>query len=128
MPSFPYELTIGRSVGWTDNTGYIAIDETKDLIILSYRGSHDLNNFIADVDFLWKYVGSWCFDCWVHAGFYTSYLQTKDAVIQNVTAASAQNPGKRVVVVGHSLGGALASLATIDLRLGGLTVDLYTYG
>ena len=40
-----------------------------------------------------------------------------------------QWPGFRTVVVGHSLGGAIADLAAADLRRGGAgVVDLYTFG
>ena len=34
----------------------------------------------------------------------------------------------KTVVVGHSLGGAIADLAAADLRASGMNVDLYTYG
>ena len=41
---------------------------------------------------------------------------------------SASYPGYKTVVVGHSLGGAIADLAAADLRGQGMDLDLYTYG
>lgn len=45
-----------------------------------------------------------------------------------IKKAQAQYPSFKVVATGHSLGGALASLAAGVLRSQGTTVDLYTYG
>lgn len=42
--------------------------------------------------------------------------------------AAASHPGNRVAIVGHSLGGAIASLAAAEIRKSGVTADLYTYG
>lgn len=41
---------------------------------------------------------------------------------------ATQRPHYRAVVVGHSLGGAIADLAAADLRNGGMPADLFTYG
>jgi len=45
-----------------------------------------------------------------------------------ITQARAEHPDYKIVATGHSLGGALASLAAGVLRSQGVTVDLYTYG
>ena len=55
----------------------------------------------------------------VHAGFQTSWLAVRDAVWQAVHRALAQGRVDQVYVVGHSLGGALATLCATDLRQSG---------
>ena len=47
---------------------------------------------------------------------------------ETLRKAVAENPEKRLVVVGHSLGGALATLAVYNWRKQELTLDLYTFG
>jgi hypothetical protein len=45
-----------------------------------------------------------------------------------ITAAKAEHPDFKIIATGHSLGGAMATLATGELRSAGMSVDLYTYG
>jgi hypothetical protein len=49
-------------------------------------------------------------------------------VLAAISTAQKQYPDYKVIATGHSLGGALASLAAGVLRSQGTTVDLYTYG
>ena len=57
---------------------------------------------------------------WVHAEFYDSFLQTRDGVEVALLKTVAENPGKRLVVVGHR--------AAYHWRKQGLTLDVYTFG
>lgn len=45
-----------------------------------------------------------------------------------LTKTAAQHPSSKVVVVGHSLGGAIATIAAAEIRKHGIEADLYTYG
>jgi len=69
----------------------------------------------------------------VHAGFLKAYLSVRSSVFKEVK--QYLSPGKPVIVVGHSLGGALATLFVYDLalrrdnpNLEGCRLVSYTYG
>lgn len=88
-------------------------DSTRQLII-SYRGSSDLQDFLTDFSFFpVTYPG--CTGCMVHVGFYTAWQSIKPQSMAALDAALAANPGYSIVIVGHSLGGALSNLAWTDL-------------
>ena len=60
----------------------------------------------------------------VHAGFNRVYR----SLILDVKRDVAKNPSGRVHVVGHSLGGGIATNVALDLRLAGRDIALYTFG
>jgi hypothetical protein len=111
----------------SDVTGFVATDTTNKLIVVSFRGSRSVRNWITNVQFPVK-TTSICATCSASTGFWDSWLEAQTGVLAAVTKAQQQFPGFKVVATGHSLGGALAGLAAGVLRSQGLTVDLYTYG
>ena len=111
----------------TDVTGFVAVDSTHELIVLSFRGSRSVRNWVNNLDFL---VGptSLCPDCSVGKGYWKSWLEAESNVMDAIARARKEHPTYRVIATGHSLGGALAALAAAVLRSQGCHVDLYTYG
>lgn len=69
-------------------------------------------------------------DISVHSGFQSAYKGVEGTILSTVKSQLASNPSYRVVVTGHSLGGALASLSAVSLKTGipNLNLKLYTYG
>ena len=73
-----------------------------------------------------------CDCCTVHQGFWESWKGVRDSVIKSLTKIHEENPDYRIAVVGHSLGGALATIAAGEIRNQGSewtdNIELYTYG
>jgi len=65
-----------------------------------------------------------CPGCLGHSGFYRAWQDVRAGVSQAVAAAVGLNRATQVVVTGHSLGAAIASIAAVDLRSQGFNVDL----
>ncbi|NER00402.1 MAG: lipase family protein, partial [Cyanothece sp. SIO2G6] len=63
----------------------------------------------------------------MHRGFVKAYLSVRDAIHQHITTQNDTS----VVVTGHSLGGAIATLCALDLQYNFFDADavkLYTFG
>ncbi|KAL9612996.1 MAG: hypothetical protein Q9167_002429 [Letrouitia subvulpina] len=112
----------------TDVTGYLAIDTTKSLIVLSFRGSHSLPNWITNIRFLPINTPNICPTCSVSRGFYESWTEAKPSVLAALNRTQASYPSYKLIVTGHSLGGAIAAIAAAEIRNLGTNADLYTYG
>lgn len=95
--------------------------------MLSFRGSRSVRNWLTNLNFP-VISTALCSTCSASTGFWSSWLEAQSNVLAAVTQARAQYPDYKIVATGHSLGGALASLAAGTLRSKGVTVDLYTYG
>ncbi|EHY54120.1 Lipase [Exophiala dermatitidis] len=117
-----------QNVGLSDATGFVAIDHTHNQIIISFRGSRSVQNFLSDADFGLVSWSSICPGCTVHSGFLDSWTSVKPLIQNAVDGARAAYPNYAIVSTGHSLGGAIATLAAAGLRTAGYGVSLYTYG
>lgn len=107
--------------------GFVALDPTNELIVVSFRGSNTLRNWLLDVLF----VAAACDlgdGCYAHAGFLAAWESVKSATYAGVEAALAEQPTYPIVVTGHSLGAAVATLAGATLRDDGYPCDIYTFG
>lgn len=70
-----------------------------------------------------------CTACRVHSGFYIAWRSIADEVAAALADLRAANPGYSTIITGHSLGGALASLAYVDLKTAGMPIKTaYTMG
>ncbi|KAK7755155.1 hypothetical protein SLS62_002970 [Diatrype stigma] len=113
----------------TDIQGFVSVDDTNQLIVASFKGSSSIRNWITDFVFL-QVPCDLVAGCLLHAGFSTAWLEVADVVTAAVAAAKASNPAYRIVFTGHSLGGAVSTVAAGFVRESGSysDLDLYTYG
>ena len=115
----------------TDTTGYVAIDNVHHYIVLAFRGSRSEANWVVDLEAN-KVPSDLCSNCHAHHGFWNSWMDVRYKVLQALDEAVHAHPEYRVIVVGHSLGGALATLAAGSIRNRSAhllqVTELYTFG
>jgi triacylglycerol lipase len=69
-----------------------------------------------------------CQNCTVHVGFWTSWKNSRDTVLSAVTEAREKYLDYEVTLIGHSLGGAVAALASLEMYSRGLDPHITTFG
>jgi pimeloyl-ACP methyl ester carboxylesterase len=69
-----------------------------------------------------------CRNCTVHTGFWTSWQNTRPLVLPHLEEIRARYPEYKLHVVGHSLGGAVAALAALELEARGWRPTVTTFG
>lgn len=98
-------------------------------IIVAFRGSQNVENWVTNLDFV-KTNYPAAKGAEVHEGFYKAYQGVQTQILQAVRNALALDRQAAFFVTGHSLGGALATLAALDLKSTFPTakMTMYTYG
>lgn len=95
--------------------------------MLSFRGSYSARNWIADVEFPYTNPGL-CDGCAAELGFWSSWDNVREPVSKVINETVKAHSDYEVVVVGHSLGAGIATLAAADLRVKGHpSIKLYAY-
>jgi len=97
-------------------------------IYVVYRGSTSITNWLTNLDATLIAYPS-CTGCKVHKGFYTAEQAVIGSVISNVRKLIQQFPSYSIVLSGHSLGAALATLTALDFLSAGISnVQLFHFG
>ncbi|RKO87428.1 Alpha/Beta hydrolase protein [Blyttiomyces helicus] len=109
-------------------------------IIVAYRGTLSAQNALVDIDSLFKSQPDSTFssnlsppaNAFVHSGFQNAYSASANDVIDTINKILSQDQfsNYEIHVVGHSMGGAIASIATLDIvaTFPNSVVKTYTYG
>ena len=111
-----------------DIKGFVATDHARSLIIVAFAGSGaTIRNWIDDFVFL-QSPYSLCPLCLVHDGFITGWNERRVVVMESVVEALAVYTNYSLVITGHSIGAAIATLAGAEFRSLNYSADVYTYG
>jgi len=114
-----------------DTEGYIAVNPDFKSIIVAYRGTSDLGSVLTDAQAFFKDYPS-VSGAKVHNGFLGGYLASKPLVTPYITEALQKYPDYDLHFIGHSLGGANALLAAVDvaetMKLPKGKIKVTTYG
>lgn len=136
----------------SDSAGYIAVDHAAahPRIIVAFRGTYSITNAVVDLSTIPQeyvpYPGDpesppaqheksesnqetpKCNNCTVHMGFYQSWRVTYPIIKPEIEFLVATYPHHKLHLVGHSLGGAVATLAGLDFRYTGWDPIVTTFG
>lgn len=112
-----------------DTHGYIGYTGSPyNTIYVVFRGSESTTNWMTDLNTAMMDY-QYCDGCEVHKGFYTAQQDVIEGILYVVKTLQNQHPTYRVVVTGHSLGGALATYTAMDLHREGVSkVHLINFG
>lgn len=97
-----------------DLFAYVGYEHSLRSVVLSFRGSQDLENWIVNLQFA-KTVPYGDNKGKVHSGFYHGYLDMKPMLLPYIRALMQRFGSANILCTGHSLGGAMAQLAAVDL-------------
>jgi hypothetical protein len=114
----------------TQTLAYVGYSTENEEIIVAFRGTNNLVNWVNDLKFL---KTDQALDGIPNAltarGFYKCYLALRNGVYNAVLANIKLNPSFTIKVIGHSLGGAISSITTLDLTFNAkLSPQSYTFG
>ncbi len=115
------------------------VDHGRKAKIIDFRGSTTLNDWAADLSIVpTSYTpivvgkgvvsSSGYNGAKVHSGFYEALQQTWDGLNATFTAMNVIYPNYKTFIMGHSLGGAVAQLAGIELSLLGYDPLVLSWG
>lgn len=120
-----------RPFGDTDGSNFPTRDGPA--IIVAFRGTYSITNTIIDLSTVpQEYVPypspddggetpkepeHTCNNCTVHMGFLESWRQARQLVLPELKKLREKYPSRPIQLVGHSLGGAVACLAALELKV-----------
>lgn len=100
--------------------GFVGYMSSQNKIYVSFRGSETIQNWVDNLDAVLTGYSS-CSGCEVHKGFYSAEQAAFSQVLSAVQALKQRFPSYGVIVTGHSLGAALATLTALDLQSAGVS-------
>ncbi|MGF1568169.1 MAG: Mbeg1-like protein [Nodosilinea sp.] len=130
-PDLDPVLVESQDNGFTDSQVAVINQLNSDQLFVVFRGSDKSIDWINNFQFsqqIYPY-GDGNSAVKFHKGFMMAYLAVRDALLK----AMDNFTGQHVIVTGHSLGGALATIAALDMQynLGAkrnLSFEVYTFG
>nr|OQO30153.1 hypothetical protein B0A51_04541 [Rachicladosporium sp. CCFEE 5018] len=136
FPSFDLVTTWNTGQLLRDSCGYIALDHGRKRVVVAFRGTYSIANTVVDLSTIPQeyepYPGGngqeKCENCTVHMGFQSSWVTTRDYILPELERTNLTFSDYRVTLVGHSLGGAVAALAGLDLQARGFDPQVTTFG
>lgn len=96
--------------------GLVGFSELYDAVVIAFRGSMDIRNWIDNLTFFKKRAYTQFPGVLVHEGFYWAYRSVATDLTARVEALRRRYPHSAVLVAGHSLGGAVAAICAFEMK------------
>lgn len=90
--------------------------------VVAVRGSEDLPNFIKDIEVTYDEMSDTCDGCKAEHGFHSVWHEIDTKVIEALADVGCVPGGDPIFITGHSLGAAVATVATLELFVKGFDV------
>ena len=105
---------------FSENTTQGFVASTGDLVFLSFRGTKEIRDWLVDIDIrsIDRPYGT------VHRGFFEAFTDART----KMESLIGDLAGRKLVITGHSLGGALATIAAAEWQTKYDISTIYTYG
>lgn len=118
--------------------GFYGIDHTNGRVLVVFRGTNSRRDWVANIDTIPRTYTPLinlvsdksiieCDGCKVHRGYYNFLQKNCAELLSAIKDLKQQYPSYRLVVLGHSLGGAFALLSGIEFQLMELDPLVVTY-
>lgn len=86
----------------------VVIDKEEDEILVGFRGTiNNIQQWVSDLDAVYT---KWNGNSRVHLGFYNRFNEIKTPTLTFLRQAQKELPNGNVIISGHSMGGAVATL------------------
>lgn len=90
--------------------------------VIAVRGSEDPANFIKDIEVVMDSMSDVCDGCKAEHGFHSLWHEIDTTIIAKLSDLGCMPGGDPVFITGHSLGAAVATVATLELFVKGFDV------
>jgi len=132
IPGGEATLIESNDAGQTDTQAAVLYLPSSQSIFLVFRGTEKSIDWINNFQFrqqIYPYGDESTTNVRFHRGFMAAYFAVRDRLLEVVRAF----PQAPLTVTGHSLGGAIATIAALDVQYNitqhtGQAIELYTYG
>ncbi len=132
LPKVETTLIESTDRAQTDTQAAILHQPENHALYLVFRGTEKGLDWVNNFQFrqqIYPYGDETATDVRFHRGFMSAYFAVRDRVLE----AMAAYPECGLTVTGHSLGGAIATIAALDIQYNitsrtGQSIQLYTFG
>jgi len=112
----------GTALGWVGDDG-------KGTAVVAFRGTKSGKDVLTDLKAFKKATPKFYSSIPTHQGFLEQYMTVAEGIRSDLASLREAGKAKKVLVCGHSMGGALATLCGLDLRAEDhKDVHVYTFG